>query len=61
MKVNPLKRAIVRACTNTAYRARLLADSRQALAEKGIEVPLDIEVHVHENTDNKIIVVLPGP
>jgi anti-anti-sigma factor len=60
MKMNPLKQAIVRACTDAAYRARLLADPRKALAEEGIEVPLSIEVRVHENTDNKIIAVLPG-
>jgi len=61
MTMNPLKQAIVRACTDAAYRARLLADPRKALAEEGIEVPLDIEVRVHENTDDKLIAVLPGP
>src|SRR5215470_4776291 len=61
MKSNPVKQAIVRACTDAAYRARLLADPRKALAEEGIEVPPDIEVRVHENSDNKIMAVLPGP
>ncbi|MBI3756911.1 MAG: STAS domain-containing protein [Deltaproteobacteria bacterium] len=61
MKPNPVKQAIVRACTDAAYRARLLADPRKALAEEGIEVPPDIEVQVHENSDNKIVAVLPGP
>jgi anti-anti-sigma factor len=61
MKANPVKLAIVRACTDAAYRARLLADPRKALAEEGIEVPPEIEVRVHENTDNKIVAVLPGP
>ncbi len=61
MAANPVKQAIVRACTDAAYRARLLADPRKALAEEGIEVPLEIEVRVHENTDNKILAVLPGP
>jgi hypothetical protein len=32
MKMNPLQRAIVRTCTDAAYRARLLADPRKALA-----------------------------
>ena len=59
--MNPLKRAIVRACTDAAYRARLLADSRKALAEEGIDVPMDIEICIHENTDDKLIAVLPGP
>jgi anti-anti-sigma factor len=61
MKANPVKQAIVRACTDAAYRARLLANPRAALAEEGIEVPPEIEVRVHENTDNKIVAVLPGP
>jgi anti-anti-sigma factor len=59
--VDPLKQAIVRACTDAAYRARLLADPRKALAEEGVVVPPDIEVRVHENTGDKIIAVLPGP
>ena len=61
MKLNPVKQAIVRACTDAAYRARLLADPRKALAEEGVEVPADIEVKIHENSDNKIVAVLPGP
>ena len=61
MKPNPVKQAIVRACTDVAYRARLLADPRKALAEEGIEVPPDIAVMIHENSDNKIVAVLPGP
>jgi len=61
MKTNPVKQAIVRACTDAAYRARLLADPHKALAEEGIEVPPEIEVRVHENSDNKIVAVLPGP
>jgi len=56
-----VKQAIVRACTDAAYRARFLADPRKALAEEGIEVPPEIEVRVHENSDNKIVAVLPGP
>lgn len=61
MAINPVKQAIIRACTDAAYRARLLADPRTALAEEGVEVPPGIEVRIHENTDNKIIAVLPGP
>src|SRR5262245_44397578 len=61
MAANPVKQVIVRACTDAAYRTRLLADPRKALAEEGITVPPDVEVRVHENTDDKIIAVLPGP
>jgi anti-anti-sigma factor len=61
MTVNPVKQAIVRACTDAAYRARLLADPQQALAEEGLEIPPGVEVRVHESTDEKLLVVLPGP
>lgn len=61
MKGNPIKQAIVRACADAAYRARLLAAPRKALAEEGIKVPADIDVQIHENSDNKIVAVLPGP
>jgi anti-anti-sigma factor len=61
MMNNPVKQAIMRACTDKAYRARLLADPRRALAEEGLDVPSGIEVRVHESTEDKLLVVLPGP
>ncbi len=60
MSVNPVKRAIVRACTDGSYRARLLKDPRQALAEQGIRVPADVEIKVHESQEEKLMVVLPA-
>jgi anti-anti-sigma factor len=50
---------VARACTDAAYRARLLADPHGALAEDGVEVPPGVEVRVHESTDDRILVVLP--
>ncbi len=60
MSVNPVKRAVVRACTDGSYRARLLNDPRKALAEEGIQVPPDVEIRVHESSEERLMVVLPA-
>lgn len=60
MKSNPLKQAVARACTDADYRRRLLADPHPALAELGIDVPVGVEIHVHEPTDDKMLLVLPA-
>lgn len=61
MKANPLQQAIIRACTDEAYRARLLAKPQAALLEEGIAVPSDVQICVHESRDDKLLIVLPGP
>jgi anti-anti-sigma factor len=61
MKTNPVKQAIIRACVDSEFREHLINDPRKALAEEGIEVPSGIEIKVHESTDDKIMIVLPGP
>lgn len=60
MKVNPLQRVIERSCTDAAYRARLLANPRNILIDAGIEVPPDVELRVHENSDERLYIVLPA-
>lgn len=60
MIVNPVKQAMVRACTDASYRGRLLDDPRKALAEEGIQVPSDVEIRVHESQEDKLMVVLPA-
>jgi anti-anti-sigma factor len=57
---NPVKRAIARAGRDAAYRARLLADPRRALAEEGMEAPPDIDIQIHENTEDQLRFVLPN-
>jgi threonine dehydratase len=56
---NPVKRAIARACADTAYRALLLSDPRRAFAEANCEVPEAIEVSVREMPAGKLLIVLP--
>jgi anti-sigma B factor antagonist len=61
MRANPLTRAIMRACSEREYRARLLADPTRALAQEGLQVPDGVTVVVHEASDDRLIVVLPDP
>jgi anti-anti-sigma factor len=61
MKTNPFSRAIMRASSEQAFRTRLLADPRAALAEEGLEVPVGVKVVVHEPADDCIVLVLPDP
>jgi threonine dehydratase len=56
---NPVKRAIARACGDSAYRALLLTDPRRAFAETNCEVPETVEVSVREMPVGKLLVVLP--
>lgn len=60
MTTNPLQSVIERACTDAPYRARLLASPAAVLAEAGIEVPADVEIRVHENTEQRLYVILPA-
>lgn len=60
MKSNPLQRVIERACTDGVYRAQLLAQPREVLADAGIDVPADIEVRVHESSEDRLLIVLPA-
>jgi len=60
MKINPIKQVIIKACTNKSFRAYLISDPKKALAEEGIDVPVNIDVVIHEeNQDDKILIVLP--
>lgn len=60
MKINPIKKAIIRACTDAEFRNRLASDPRKALAEEGLVVPDDVQIVIHEPDENKMQIVLPG-
>ncbi len=47
---DPAAQVVVKAWTDPAYKARLLADPRAALMELGIEYAEDIALEVHDNT-----------
>ena len=52
-------KAIARAWTDTDYKAKLLNDSRAALAEMGIDLPDGTTVSVSESTSEHLNLVLP--
>ena len=56
---NQLAKAIVRACSESAFRERLINNPRKALAEEGIQVPEDVNVVIHESSEDILRVVLP--
>jgi anti-anti-sigma factor len=60
MNANPLQEALIRSCTDLAYRKRLIDNPRSALAEAGVTVPVGVELVVHVASDHHIPLVLPG-
>ncbi len=60
MQANPLQEALIRSCTDLAYRKRLIENPRSALAEAGVTVPQGVELVIHVASDHHIPLVLPG-
>ncbi len=52
-------KAIARAWTDPAYKAKLLSDPHAALAEAGVEIPEGVTVRIVENTADTSHIVLP--
>ena len=50
---------VARTWSDPTFKARLLAEPGQTLAEQGIALPPDIEVRVHENTPTVLHLTLP--
>ena len=54
------RRMIGLATTDAEFRQRLVADPRRLIAEEfEIDIPEDIEVRIHEDSDNLSHLVLP--
>jgi len=51
---------IARAWTDEAYRSKLFADPKAALAEMGVEVPSGISIQVVEERPETLQIVLPA-
>ncbi len=54
-----IAKAIARAWTDAAYKAKLLGDPHAALAEVGVEVQAGTKIKVVENTADTRHIVLP--
>ncbi len=44
-----------------ALKARFMSDPKAVLAERGIDVPDNIDVNVIENSDNTVNITIPTP
>ena len=51
--------AVRKAWADPAFRAKLLADPRAALADEGAAIPAGLTVNVVENTESVVNLVLP--
>src|SRR5262245_36680786 len=51
---------VARAWSDEAFKARLLTEPGQALAEAGIAVPAGYAIQVHENSENVVHLTLPA-
>jgi hypothetical protein len=52
---------IARACLqDPAFKAKLIADPKAALAERGLKIPEGLTIEVHENTPTVFHLVLPS-
>lgn len=51
---------IDKAMRDEAFRQRLLRDPKAALQEVGATIPPGITVHVHEETDTDLHIIIPG-
>jgi hypothetical protein len=52
---------IARAWSDDAFKARLLANPNEVLAESGMDVPSGVQIRIVENTDTVTYVTLPAP
>jgi len=54
-------KVITKAWSDPAYKAKLLADPRAALAEVGYTMPANLNFKVVENTSTLVHLILPPP
>jgi hypothetical protein len=54
-------KVITKAWSDPAYKAKLVADPRAALAEAGLNAPANLNIKVVENTNSLVHLVLPPP
>ena len=54
------RQVIAQALVDPAFRDRLMADPKAVMAEKGLEIPADIQINVVKETPNTYYLVLPA-
>lgn len=56
-----MRRVIVKAWKDEAFKQRLLADPAAVLEGEGVEIPGGLDVRVVEDTGSRIHLVIPAP
>ena len=60
-RMSQIERQIIeQALIDPAFRDRLMADPKSVMAEKGLEIPDDIQINVVQETSNTYYLVLPA-
>lgn len=54
------RQVIAQALIDPTFRDRLMADPKAVMAEKGLEIPADIQINVVKETSNTYYLVLPA-
>ncbi|MBI2195210.1 MAG: STAS domain-containing protein [Planctomycetes bacterium] len=60
-RINPIKALIIESCYNPGLRQRLMAEAPSVLVQRGMAIPPGTEVRAHENTPQKLYVLIPAP
>ena len=50
----------IRTLDDPTFRKQLIDHPEDVLRKAGLEVPKDVKIHVHENTEHELHLVLPG-
>ena len=58
--IEHLQRAAAKALDDDAYRERLISDPKTVLREEGLQIGDEVELVIHENTPNRVHLVLPS-
>jgi len=54
-----LRKLLAKAWADAKFKARLIADPASVLRTEGMEVPEGMKIHVVENTDDRLYLVIP--
>ncbi|WP_295543584.1 NHLP leader peptide family RiPP precursor [uncultured Thiohalocapsa sp.] len=50
---------VAKCWADEAFKRRLMAEPAETLKQEGIEIPTNVCVEVHENTDTRLCIVIP--
>ena len=55
-----LRKLIAKAWSDAKFKAKLMADPASVLRTEGMEVPEGMKIHVFENTEDRMYLVIPN-